>query len=129
MSGTELLVVVFGLFIGYWVVSQFGSGSRSRPGQARCPQDAKASPHEGHAAEMQEGQAGQDEASAPWHEILNVAPDAGAEEIHRAYQSLMRQQYPDKVAALDPELRESCERKNKAVNAAYAAAMAGRSAP
>lgn len=126
MSGTEFLVVVFGLFIGYWIVSQFGSGSRSRPEQTRCPKDAKASPHEKHAAGWQEGQADQDEASVPWHEILNVAPDAGAEEIRRAYQSLMSQYHPDKVAALGPELRELCERKSKEINAAYTAAIVGR---
>lgn len=28
MSGTEILVTLFGLFIGYWVVSRFGSGSK-----------------------------------------------------------------------------------------------------
>lgn len=134
MSGTELLVIVFGLFIGYWVVSLFGSSNK---GQKEPPREQSGPDPEAQrrreqadreAQEQQREQQRQRQAEAPasWHEVLNVSPNADTQEIRRAYKSLMSQYHPDKVAALGPELRELCERKTKEINAAYDRAMAER---
>lgn len=154
MSGTEFLVVVFGLVIGYWTVSRFGSGNKSNKARSETPsaQDPKAqgqrekahaeaqgrseqagaearrsreqAEHEDEARQRQ--RAAEDAAPAPWHKILNIAPNADTPEIRHAYQTLMSQYHPDKVAALGPELTELCERKTKEINSAYGRAMAER---
>lgn len=129
MSGTELLVIVFGLFIGYWLVFQFGASKEQKQqaskkngpdheAQRRCDQAER-------EAEEQKRQA-ETSALMAWHEVLNVAPSADAQEIRRAYKNLMSQYHPDKVASLGPELRELCERKTKEINIAYGQAMAER---
>lgn len=129
MSGTELLVIVFGLFIGYWVVSQFGS-SKAQKQQAsqKTGPDPEAQRRRDQAEREAEERKRQAETPAPmfWHEVLNVAPNADTQEIRRAYKSLMSQYHPDKVASLGPELRELCERKTKEINTAYDRAMVER---
>jgi len=57
----------------------------------------------------------------PAHEILEVEPDASAEEIRRAYQQKIRQYHPDRVAGAAAELRELAEKRSKEINAAYQA--------
>jgi len=83
MTGTEVIVVAFGLFIGYWVVSKLLAG-RSYG----------------------------DEAPAPWHEVLEVAPDASVDEIRAAYQRRI----------------EQSPGKSKELAAAYQEAMRARGA-
>jgi len=117
MSTSELVVVLFGLFIGYWVVSKF-SGGPSIPRQARPeagPESARETPRN-------------DPPPSNWHEVLQIAPQADEQEIRKAYKSLISQYHPDKVAALGPELREVCERKSKEINIAYDQAMKARGA-
>jgi len=50
---------------------------------------------------------------------LGVAKGARAEEIITAYRKLARSYHPDKVANLEPEVREYSERRMKEINAAY----------
>jgi hypothetical protein len=50
---------------------------------------------------------------------LGVSKKAGAEEISAAYRKLARTHHPDKVANLEPEVREYSERRMKEINAAY----------
>jgi DnaJ-domain-containing protein 1 len=54
------------------------------------------------------------------HEVLGVSLKASQEEIAAAYRRLALQNHPDKVAALDPAIREFAERRMKAINEAYA---------
>lgn len=134
MSGTELLVVVFGLFIGYWIVSQFASGKKTPADSA--DREAQRDTDNGHEPRQTGGKGGdphrqqprqqETEPSATWYEVLNVAPDASPEEIRLAYRNLVSQYHPDKVATLGPELRELCEGKTKEINTAYDRAMAER---
>ena len=49
-----------------------------------------------------------------------MAKGAGAEEISAAYRKLARTHHPDKVANLEPEVREYSEQRMKEINAAYA---------
>lgn len=111
MSINEILVIVFGLFLGYWVVSKLFADSPAAASTA------------GKDAEPQQPTAGADAASRPWHEVLNVPANASADAIRQSYKELMQQYHPDKVAALGEELRALAERKSKEINAAYTEAM------
>jgi DnaJ domain len=51
---------------------------------------------------------------------LGVPKEAGVEEISAAYRKLARTHHPDKVANLEPEVREYSEQRMKEINAAYA---------
>jgi hypothetical protein len=51
---------------------------------------------------------------------LGVAKGASAERIGAAYRELARTHHPDKVAHLEPEVREYSEQRMKEINAAYA---------
>jgi hypothetical protein len=51
---------------------------------------------------------------------LGVSKGAGLEEISAAYRKLARTHHPDKVANLEPEVREYSEQRMKEINAAYA---------
>ena len=52
--------------------------------------------------------------------VLGVAKGAKAEEIIAAYRELARTHHPDKVANLEPEVREYSEQRMKEINSAYA---------
>jgi hypothetical protein len=51
---------------------------------------------------------------------LGVEKGASAEQIGAAYRELARTHHPDKVAHLEPEVREYSEQRMKEINAAYA---------
>jgi DnaJ domain len=51
---------------------------------------------------------------------LGASKGAGAEDISAAYRKLARTHHPDKVANLEPEVREYSEQRMKEINAAYA---------
>ena len=117
MSGLELLVIAFGLFIGYWIVSRFAGGS-SPPRQTGINSNAGSEPR---LPPFQEE-------PASWHHILKVSPTATLDEIKRAYQKLIQQYHPDKVASLGEELQILCERKAKELNVAYNDALRAKGA-
>jgi hypothetical protein len=50
---------------------------------------------------------------------LGVSKGAGVEEINAAYRKLAQTHHPDKVANLEPEVREYSEQRMKEINAAY----------
>jgi hypothetical protein len=50
---------------------------------------------------------------------LGVSKGAGVEEISAAYRRLAQTHHPDKVANLEPEVREYSEQRMKEINAAY----------
>src|SRR5829696_7535284 len=50
---------------------------------------------------------------------LGVSKGAGIEEISAAYRRLAQTHHPDKVANLEPEVREYSEQRMKEINAAY----------
>jgi DnaJ like chaperone protein len=110
MSTEEIMVVVVGLLVGYWVISAF-IGNTTRP-----PVDADDKPEApgGSAAYAQQA----------WYEVLGISANASLEEIQAAYRSLMSQYHPDKVASLGVELQELAEVKSRAINKAYADALA-----
>ena len=85
--------------------------------------------HTGHKGQRQASggvQTGREHESSPraatprqaW-QILGVARDASAEEVHAAYRHLAQQYHPDKVAHLAPEFQELAERRMREINSAY----------
>ena len=105
MSPSDIAVILFGLFAGYWIVSKLFGKPSSGQGSA-LPADANAA-----------------DPAAAWHQVLDIPADAQVEQIRTAYKTLISQYHPDKVAALGPELQSVAERKTKEINAAYAEAM------
>jgi DnaJ-domain-containing protein 1 len=114
MSATEILVVGFGLFIGYWIVSRLMAEKPQRPPPSGPSADARA--------------AATPDPPLAWHQILEISPQASVDEIRDAYKKLMGQYHPDKVASLGPELQAVAERKSKEITEAYRMAMHARGA-
>jgi len=124
MSAPELVVIVFGLFIGYWLVLKF-SGGPPKPIQEHsepAPEVETDPPR----PEGPEQTTQSDAQPLNWSEVLQIARNSDVLEIRRAYKTLMSQYHPDKVASLGPELRDICERKSKEINIAYDQAMKER---
>jgi hypothetical protein len=71
---------------------------------------------ERHSAEILEREA----RLATARRALGVSKGAGVEEISTAYRRLAQTHHPDKVANLEPEVREYSEQRMKEINAAYA---------
>lgn len=87
MSGSELLVVVVGLAAGYWLVSKL----LSRNEGAGAPPDPQAPARAADRPAM----------TPPWHHVLQLAPDASADDIRAAYLTLVDQARADKARADD----------------------------
>ena len=108
MSGTEWFVSLFGLFLGYWIISRLIGGSP--PTRTPPPQDGAP-------------ECGAEAGAEPWHLTLGIAPDATPDQIRSAYRSLMPQYHPDKVAHLGQELQDLAQRKSTQINLAYQQAL------
>jgi DnaJ like chaperone protein len=108
MSALEIIVIIAGLFLGYWVVSKFLPGGVSAPSPVDRVQDRDRKETGSHEAPP-----------ASWDEILNVSPDASMDEIRQAYRVLMSQYHPDKVATLGEDLKKLAERKSREITQAY----------
>jgi len=67
----------------------------------------------------------QDDARS-WHEVLGVDEGCSLDEIRQAYQSLIQQHQPDRVAPLGPEFVGVAEQRAKEINDAYQRALSLR---
>lgn len=130
MTGTEFLVVLVAMLLGYWIVSSLMD---AKPKNRKATDEADKEFRSQQNSSQQDGQH-QDRKQSPlneeefdiqtnWFRILNVPDSSGKEEISIAYKQKIRQYHPDKVATLGPELRELAELKSKQINAAYSYAM------
>ncbi|MBK8524100.1 MAG: DnaJ domain-containing protein [Betaproteobacteria bacterium] len=120
MSGIEAVVILFGLFLGYWIVSRLIA---NKPAPSRVAgEDEAGREHES----ADGGQGAAPPAAPPWHEVLDVPANAAAEEINAAYNRLVNQYHPDKVATLGEEIRTLAERKTKEITEAYRASLKSR---
>ena len=121
MTTTEMLAVVMGLLVGYWIISRVIAG-RTTPRAA----------HSGGADEptTEPDQAGKPAGGrvedlnpewirAHWHEVLGVSPRASIEVIKSAYRLRAHQYHPDKTEGLGPELKALAARKMQELNMAY----------
>jgi DnaJ-domain-containing protein 1 len=112
VEGTELLVVVVLFLVGYWAVDFFWPKKKeSSDAPAAAPVPAQPTSSD----------------SAPWHEVLGVAPDATPEQIRKAYEEKSAQVHPDRVAGMGPEFRETAIRLTRKINDAYEQAVRARS--
>ena len=55
----------------------------------------------------------------PWHEVLQVAPDADDAAIHAAYRARIKEYHPDRVHSLGAEIKALAEIVTREVNEAY----------
>jgi DnaJ-domain-containing protein 1 len=53
------------------------------------------------------------------HEVLGVAPGAGADEVRRAWLRLVRLHHPDRFAHAGPDAQREAEERTQRLNAAY----------
>jgi DnaJ-domain-containing protein 1 len=102
MSITDIVVIVVALLIGYKFVSAMMADSKETPAAPAMPPIS---------------------AKRPWFDVLNVAPDATREQIVEAYRRLIRENHPDKVVNMAPEIRALAERRAAEINVAYAEAL------
>lgn len=105
------MVVLAGLCGGYWLVSKLFPGSSS----------SAAPPH---AAST-----GAPDTPRSWHDVLQVAPTASADEIRAAYRQLISQYHPDKVETLGPDIRDLARRKAQEITVAYETGLKARGQP
>nr|QWT21544.1 J domain-containing protein [Bacillus sp. NP157] len=100
MTSTEIFVIVVALFLGYKITASF----IGKPKQARntlAPINIR----------------------RPWHEVLNVAPDATREQIVDAYRRLIREFHPDRVVNQGKAARDEAEQRAAEINVAYDEAL------
>ena len=107
MTPAEVVISVVGLIAGYWLVSNFITGSKSA---SRRDDGAKVEDIERVTL-------------ANWYQILEVAEAANREEISSAYKRKISQYHPDKVAQMGPEIRAVADAKSQQINAAYELGM------
>lgn len=115
MSLIEITVITFGLFLGYWVVSNL-TIPKAKNGTWNPESDTTDRSSSNSEADQE----------SEWFVVLKVNQHATTEEIHTAYRSLIRQYHPDKVATMGEELKALAEEKSKAINAAYEAGLKAR---
>lgn len=113
MAATEIVVILFGLFAGYWLVSNVFMGSAKKPEKSTGGDQDRA----------RESSSANNEFRVPWHQVLNVPVDAPIDEIRRSYRTLISQYHPDKVATLGDELKALAEHKSAEINRAYQQAI------
>jgi hypothetical protein len=62
-------------------------------------------------------------AEIAWWRVLEVSPDASADEIRHSYLHKIKESHPDRVVWLAPELLLAAERRSKSLNVAYSQAI------
>jgi DnaJ like chaperone protein len=105
MTLTEVAVILFGLFAGYWVVSKLffrHPKTDASPGPAPPPNTPQ------------------------WYDILQVSASASSVEIREAYKHLISKYHPDKVDSLGQELKDLAGQKSQQITAAYQEGMRAR---
>lgn len=128
MTGTEILVILGGLGIGFWAVNSHLAPKEEKPKGAKQTSSDSSSSHQqsannsgqSHQSRQKEEQKPEEkDISTSWHRILEVPQSASADDIAKSYKQKIRQYHPDKVASLGPELQELAEKKSKEINTAY----------
>jgi hypothetical protein len=128
VSSAELITVVVGLAVGYWIISRVidarapkatAAGSSDEPAGAGGHRDDERANRQADALDPEW-------IRANWHEILGVSPNASVEVIKSAYRLRADQYHPDKTEQLGPELRALAERKMQELDMAYACATGSR---
>lgn len=121
---TDIIVVLVGLFAGYflvsWLLRQFNGGKQEKPKPG-------AGSGQGYWRERDEPEQpvppNPDSTRKPWYEVLQVPAYASFDEVKLAYRRRIAEYHPDKTSGLGDELRKLAEEKTKVINAAYDEAL------
>jgi len=105
-----LTINIMGIVILIWSLRQYGKPRQAEQSHAKDYRQQRE-----RAATLSE----EDE----WWTILEVSPDASANDIRRSYLRKIKQYHPDRVAGHASAVRELADRRSKTLNAAYAEAM------
>lgn len=118
MNLSQIAVILFGLFAGYWIVAKFffRDDKKGRPSASGTPGPDSAPAQPARAA------------TPSWTDVLQVPAGASLEEIRAAYRSLIAKYHPDKVDSLGADLKAMANEKSKEINAAYERALQARGA-
>jgi preprotein translocase subunit Sec63 len=103
MTTTELMVIVGGGAVGYWLVAVMWPNLRNGGRTAPPP--------------VPQAQA------LMWHVELGVASDASRDQIEAAYRAKKAEYDPARVAHLAPDIREHSQYRNEQLDLAYDAAL------
>lgn len=118
MTSTDIVVVVVGLVVGYfvvsWMLNAFSRGARPTRPAADAPRPP---PGSGPGSAPDPG------GPRPWYEVLQVPVYASLDDVKLAYRRSIAEYHPDRTGNLAPELRELAEARSKEINVAYAAAL------
>lgn len=125
-SRMDIIVVVAGLFAGYFLVSWL-IGRRNGDGQGN-PESARRPDYgQGYWRDRDEppphASGANAESARAWYEVLQVPAYASLDEVKLAYRRRIAEYHPDKTSGLGDELRVLAETKTKEINAAYDAAL------
>lgn len=127
-----LIIICCGIF-GYWIVSRFQKDSDPGTQEANNQKQSEAAEDKFSENFRQNDTSWEPPPEqpkyTPWYKVLGVSEHASAEEIKKAYRSLIRQYHPDKVDGMAPDVRELCVQKSAEINTAYEKGMQARGRP
>lgn len=124
MTRADIIVVVLGLFVGYflvsWIVGKVKQGQTpaSGPSEQGRPSDTN-----DQRTPQGDAQEKRPNTPRPWYDVLQVPAYASLDSVKLAYRRRMAEYHPDKVAGLGDELRALAETKSQEINAAYETAL------
>jgi DnaJ like chaperone protein len=126
VSLAEIVVVLFGLGAGYYLVASYFAGKSTPQNGDEAANRHQYSEGDGDAADSKTRQKSPEDTSQDpkqWFDVLLVAPSASADEIKQAYRRRMAEYHPDKVSQLGVDLRLLADAKTKEINIAYQEAI------
>lgn len=119
MTSTDIVVVVVGLVVGYFVVSWLiSSVSRGARHSTPPPDDPHSTPGGGPRSVP-----APDAGPRPWYDVLQVPVYASLDDVKQAYRRRIAEYHPDRTGGLGEELRQLAETRAKEINVAYDAAL------
>jgi DnaJ-domain-containing protein 1 len=126
VSGADIIVVLVGLFAGYFLVSWL-IGRRGGDGEGNAESTRRPNHGQGYWRDRDEPSAHDNGVNAgsarTWYEVLKVPAYASLDEVKLAYRRRIVEYHPDKTSNLGDELRMLAESKTKEINAAYDTAL------
>ena len=124
MSATEILVVIGGLVLGYWIMAVFVPSLWDTDAAAGGEPDPAGDREGPHADPLPDSAGGE----VRWFEVMEIPESSSRQEITAAYKRLIHQYHPDRAAHMGRELRELAEIKSRQINVAYDTALKLRGA-
>jgi DnaJ-domain-containing protein 1 len=95
MNIAEFAVIAVGLVVGYWAVSKLFFPAKNAPPPA----------------------------VPAWHQVLQVSPQATAEQIREAYLKLISKYHPDHIESVGGQLQDAAAVKDSEITNAYRAGL------